>query len=65
MPKAGKRIKVEGDQYLVKRQIPLQDAIIAENSAGEDVMLKKEQWELAQPFLKENPEKKKEKKKGK
>jgi cell fate regulator YaaT (PSP1 superfamily) len=63
MPKAGKRIKVEGEQYLVKRQMPLQDAIIAENSAGEDVMLKKEQWELSQPFLKESPEKK-EKKKG-
>jgi hypothetical protein len=65
MPKAGKRIKVEGNQYLVKRQMPLQDAVIAENSAGEDVMLKKEQWELSQPFLKDNPEKKKEKKKGK
>jgi cell fate regulator YaaT (PSP1 superfamily) len=63
MPKAGKRIKVEGEQYLVKRQMPLQDAIIAENSAGEDVMLKKEQWELSQSFLKESPEKK-EKKKG-
>jgi cell fate regulator YaaT (PSP1 superfamily) len=65
MPKAGKRIKLEGDQYLVKRQMPLQDAVIAENSAGEDVMLKKEQWELSQPFLKDTPEKKKEKKKSK
>jgi cell fate regulator YaaT (PSP1 superfamily) len=62
MPKAGKRIKVEGEQYLVKRQMPLQDAIIAENSAGEDVMLKKEQWELSQSFLKESPEKKEKKK---
>jgi cell fate regulator YaaT (PSP1 superfamily) len=64
MPKTGKRIKVDGEQYLVKRQMPLQDIIVAENSAGEDVMLKKEQWELSQP-LKESPEKKKEKKKGK
>jgi cell fate regulator YaaT (PSP1 superfamily) len=63
MPKAGKRIKVDGEQYLVKRQMPLQDAIVAENSAGEDIILKKEQWTSSQPLLKENPEKKREKKK--
>ncbi|NOR25176.1 MAG: hypothetical protein GQ542_12445 [Desulforhopalus sp.] len=64
MPKSGKRIKVDGEPYLVKRQIPLQDAIVAENSAGEDVVLKKEQWKSFQPFKKEHPEKKREKKKG-
>jgi cell fate regulator YaaT (PSP1 superfamily) len=65
MPKTGKRIKVDGEQYLVKRQMPLQEIIVAENSAGEDVMLKKEQWESSQQLIKESPEKKKEKKKGK
>jgi cell fate regulator YaaT (PSP1 superfamily) len=64
MPKAGKRIKVDGELYLVKRQMPLQDTVVAENSAGEDVMLKKEQWKSAQPVKKDNPEKKREKKKG-
>jgi len=66
MPKAGKRIKVAGEQYLVKRQMPLQDALVAENSAGEDVILKKEQWQSSQPIKKENPEKKekREKRKG-
>ena len=64
MPKIGKRIELDGELYLVKRQIPLQGAIVAENSAGEDVMLKKEQWKSFQPFKKENPEKKREKKKG-
>ena len=64
MPKAGKRIKVGGELYLVKRQIPLQDVIVAENSSGEDVVLKKEQWETSQPLVKENSEKKKEKKKS-
>lgn len=64
MPKAGKRIKVDGEQYLVKRQMPLQDTIVAENSAGEDVMLKKEQWTTSQPLKKESSEKKREKKKG-
>ncbi len=63
MPKTGKRIKVDGEMYLVKRQMPLQDIIVAENSAGEDVMLKKEQWEESQPLVKENSEKKKERKK--
>ena len=57
MPKAGKRITVDGEQYLVKRQMPLQDAVIAENSEGEDVVLKKEQWTSSQPMKKENPEK--------
>ena len=58
MPKAGKRIKVNGEQYLVKRQIPLRDAIVAENSSGEDVILAKEQWRLSQPLKKENGEEK-------
>ena len=66
MPKVGKRIKVDGAQYLVKRQMPLQDAIVAENSDGEDVILTKELWKQAQPLKKENPEEKeKRKKRGK
>lgn len=66
MPKAGKRIKVNGDQYLVKRQIPLREAIVAENSSGEDVILAKEQWRQAQPLKKENfEEKDKRRKRGK
>jgi cell fate regulator YaaT (PSP1 superfamily) len=65
MPKAGKRIRVDGEQYFVKRQMPLQDAVMAENSAGEDVVLKKDQWALAQPLKKDSPEKKREKKRGK
>jgi cell fate regulator YaaT (PSP1 superfamily) len=63
MPKAGKRIKVDGEQYLVKRQIPLQDAIVVENNGGEDVILTKEQWKLLQPLKKENPEEKEKKRK--
>ena len=66
MPKAGKRIKVDREQYLVKRQMPLQDAVVAENSAGEDVILTKEQWKLSQPLKKENLEEKdKRRKRGK
>jgi cell fate regulator YaaT (PSP1 superfamily) len=58
MPKAGKRIKVDGEQFLVKRQLPLQDAVIAQNSGGDDVMLKREQWQSSQPLTKESPDKK-------
>ena len=63
MPKAGKRIKVGGDQYLVKRQIPLRDAVVAENSSGEDVILSQEQWRLSQPLKKDNGEEKEKKRK--
>ena len=64
MPKVGKKIKVGDDQYLVKRQMPLQDTVVAENSAGEDVMLKKEQWTSFQPLKKESSEKKRDRKKS-
>jgi cell fate regulator YaaT (PSP1 superfamily) len=66
MPKAGKRITVDGEQYLVKRQMPLQDAVVVENKKGEDVMLLKEQWMPSQPIIKENsdnPEKTEKRKK--
>jgi len=64
MPKVGKRIKLEGEQFFIKRQMPLQDAVLAENSEGEDVLLKRDQWKSSQPSGKEGSEKKKDKKKG-
>ena len=64
MPKSGKRIKIDNDEYLVKRQNPLQESIIAENSAGEDVVLTKRQWKMFQQVKKEIIEKKKERKSG-
>lgn len=65
MPKAGRRIKVDGEQFLVKRQIPLLEQIVVQNRSGEDLILKKEQWKSFQPVKKEHPDKKREKKKGK
>ncbi len=62
MPKAGKRIKVDGEQYLVKRQMPLQDTVVAENSGGDDVLLTKEQWQASRPVAKERPDKKEKRK---
>lgn len=61
MPKVGKRIKINDEQFLVKRQIPLQEAIIAENSAGEEMILKKELWHSYTPVKKETVERKKDK----
>ncbi|EKD39394.1 MAG: hypothetical protein ACD_75C00424G0002 [uncultured bacterium] len=64
MPKTGKRIKIGNDEYLVKRQIPLQEAIVAENSAGEEVVLAKQDWKAFLPVKKEGEGKKREKKGG-
>lgn len=59
MPKAGKRIKIGNKQFFVKRQQVLQDVIIAENSSGEEVVLKKDEWSSFQPVKRESAEKKK------
>lgn len=65
MPKAGKRIKVDGETYLVRRQIILKNSILAENSSGEEVTLSAEQWQSFQPVKRQNPERKKEKEREK
>jgi len=62
MPKAGKRIKIDGETYLVRRQIILKNSILAENSSGEEVTLSAEQWRSFQPVKRQNPERKKERK---
>ncbi len=64
MPKTGKRIKIDNDEYLVKRQNPLRESIVAENSAGEEVILAKQDWKMFQQIKKEIVEKKKERKSG-
>jgi cell fate regulator YaaT (PSP1 superfamily) len=64
MPKSGKRIKIDDEEYLVKRQNPLQESIVAENSAGEEIVLGKREWKMFQQVKKEIQEKKKERKSG-
>ncbi len=44
MPKPGKKILIDGSKYLVRQQVVLKDAIIAENSRGETVTLGSSQW---------------------
>ena len=60
MPKPGKRIKIGGDVFLVRRQIVLKNSIVAENSSGEDVILSADQWQSFQPVKRQASEKKKE-----
>ncbi|MGW8193581.1 MAG: PSP1 domain-containing protein [Desulforhopalus sp.] len=63
MPKPGKRIRINEEIYLVKRQMPLQGTILAEKSTGEEVILTRESWKLFQSVRKEHPDRKE--KKGK
>lgn len=61
MPKPGKRIKVGNEQFLVKRQMPLQESILVHNSDREEIILGKSEWKTAQIVKKENPDKKRKK----
>jgi len=53
MPKPGKRILIEGEQYLVRRQIVLQESIIAEDSSGEEKLMQRSEWKSYKPVIKE------------
>lgn len=49
MPKAGRRIEIDGQQYLVRKQLVLKDSILVETSAGEERLLGREAWEKSTP----------------
>lgn len=59
MPRPGKRIRVDGQSYRVKRQNPLQRTLQVVNDIGEAGVLTEDQWRNAEIV---KPEKKKEKK---
>lgn len=61
MPKIGKRIKIGEEQYLVKRQHPLQQTIQVSDSQGEHHLLTKEQWQTFEPVKIEESGKKEKK----
>jgi len=63
MARAGRFIRIGDVQYRVKRQNPLQESILVENDAGEEMVLEKDQWKKAQNMGKKNPTRKKERKK--
>lgn len=65
MPKPGRRISIRGEQFLVKRQMPLQGKILVENRSGEEVSLARGEWKSYQPVKKESPERKERRKEKK
>lgn len=48
MPKVGRRLKIGDQVYRVKRQIPLQQAVVADSGEGEDRVLGIEEWSEAE-----------------
>jgi cell fate regulator YaaT (PSP1 superfamily) len=61
MPKVGSRVKIEGEEYKVKRQIPLKQLVIVVSSAGEELVLEKERWLTVEKVKSANLVKKKKK----
>lgn len=45
MPKPGRRIRIDDQQYKVKRQNPLQQTILVLNSHGEEQLLQEHEWQ--------------------
>lgn len=61
MPKPGRNVRIAGKEYLVKRQNPLQETIVAQRSDGEEIVLGKNEWRGFQPVKKDSSDKRKDK----
>jgi len=61
MPKIGSRIKLDGRECKVKRQIPLQQRLIVIAADGEEIVLEKDRWKGLERVKPEKPQKKKKK----
>ena len=48
MPKVGRRLKIDDKVFRVKRQVPLQQSVIADDGEGEDRVLGKDEWSRAE-----------------
>lgn len=64
MPKVGSKLKIEGAEYKIKRQIPLRQHLIVISPGGEEMTLEKEIWANAER-IKADKQPKKKKKGGK
>ncbi len=58
MPRVGRRLKIEGEIFRVKRQIPLQQAIVVSGSDGEEKLLLEPDWTAAEILKAEKAPKK-------
>ncbi len=61
MPKCGKRILIDSEEFQVVRQVPLSGEIIVTNHEGINKTLPKKEWGSYQPVKPEKPKKKKKK----
>lgn len=59
MPKVGRQIKIKGEQFLVKRQMVLQDMLVVENAKGDELALPKNEWRSFQTVKRDSSDKKK------
>ncbi|MGI9536681.1 MAG: PSP1 domain-containing protein [Desulfocapsaceae bacterium] len=62
MPRVGRRLKIEGEIFRVKRQIPLQQAIVVSGSDGEEKLLLEHDWTAAEILKAEKAPRKNDKK---
>lgn len=62
MPRVGRRLRLEDITYRVKRQIPLQQAIIVADGDGEEKVLLQPQWSAAEILKSDRGQKKSERK---
>ncbi len=58
MPRVGRRLKIEGEIFRVKRQIPLQLAVLVSGSDGEEKLLLEPDWTAAEILKAEKAPKK-------
>ncbi len=58
MPRVGRRLKIGEEIVRVKRQIPLQEAVVVSTGEGEEKLLLKPQWLAAEVLKAEKPPRK-------
>lgn len=58
MPRIGKTVKYEGNQYKIVRLMALRQSVLAISQDGDEVVLTEEQWKKAEPVHKGPPKKK-------
>ncbi len=62
MPRVGRRLKIDEEIYRVKRQIPLQEAIVVTGGDGEEKLLLKPEWSAAEILKAEKGQRKSDRK---
>lgn len=61
MPKVGSRLKLDGVEYKVRRQNPLQESLVVSSGPGEELLLEKDAWQSLEVIKGEKQVKKKKK----